>query len=160
MSQIEKRIAELGYQLPPPFPVPEAMSGYMAMARIVGDRCIVSGHAALNPDGSIAQPLGKVGADVTQEQAAHAAHLTALAMVSTLKAELGDLDRVVAWVKVLGMVNCTPDFIHHTPVINGFSETIANIFGPDIGRHSRSAVGMNGLPFNIPVEVEAELIIR
>lgn len=159
MSKIDARIKELGYTLPPPFPVPETMP-YMAMARVVGDRCIVSGHAALNPDGSIALPLGKVDAEVSQEQATHAAHLTALAMVATLKAELGDLDRIVAWVKVLGMVNTAPGFNQQTPVINGFSETIYKIFGQEIGSHSRSAVGLAGLPFDIPVEVEAELLIK
>ena len=117
MSIIEKRMEELGYVLPPPFPVPDAMKDYMAMVRIVGDRCIVSGHAGLNPDGSIAQPLGQVGTVVSLEQAVHAAHLTALAMVSTLKAELGDLDRITAWVKVLGMVNSAPGFNQQTPVI-------------------------------------------
>lgn len=158
MGRIEKRIEELGFILPPPFPVPKTMQSYMSMARIVGHRCILSGHAALNPDGSIAQPLGQIGGDVTQEQAKHAAHLTALAMLGTLKATLGDLDRIAAWVKVLGMVNAVPGFKDHTPVINGFSETIGKIFGPDIGRHARSAVGMSSLPFNLPVEIEAEVI--
>lgn len=157
MSQIEKRLQELGYQLPPSFPVPPAMAGYLSMARVAGNRCILSGHAALNSDGSIAQPLGQVGTDVTAEQAKHAAHLTALAMLSSLKNAIGDLDRITAWVKVLGMVNAAPGFTDHTPVINGFSETIGEIFGPEIGRHARSAVGMGSLPFNLPVEIEAEV---
>ena len=160
MSKIDIRIAELGFILPPPFPVPETMQGYMSRARVVGNRCILSGHAALNPDGSIAQPLGKVGVDVTIEQAVHAAHLTALAMLGSLQAELGDLDRITAWVKVFGMVNASPDFTQHTQVINGFSETISEVFGPEIGRHSRSAVGMASLPFNLPVEIEAEVIFK
>jgi len=160
MNQIENRLKTLGFTLPPPFPVPEAMQDYMCMARIIGDRCILSGHAALNADGSIAQPLGQVGRNVTPEEANHAAHLTALAMIGTLKDKLGDLDRITAWVKVLGMVNAAPGFKDHTPVINGFSETIAQVFGPDIGRHARSAVGMASLPFDLPVEIEAEILFK
>lgn len=160
MGKIENRIKELGFVLPPPFPVPESMQGFMAMTRIIGDRCIISGHAALNPDGSIAQPIGQVGTEVSTEQAIHAAHLTALAMVSSLKSALGDLDRITAWAKVFGMVNAAPGFTDHTPVINGFSETIGMIFGPEIGPHARSAVGMSSLPFNLPVEIEAEVIFK
>lgn len=160
MSTILSRLKELGYQLPEPFPVPEAMCDYMAMVRVVGDRCVVSGHAALNADGSIAQPLGKVGVDVTQEQATHMAHLTALAVMRSLQDALGDLDRITHWVRVFGMVNAAPDFIHHTPVINGFSETVSQVFGPEIGRHARSAVGMGSLPFGLPVEIEAEVVFK
>jgi enamine deaminase RidA (YjgF/YER057c/UK114 family) len=160
MSQIENRLKALGFTLPPTFPVPETMQSYMSMAHIIGHRCIISGHAALNPDGSIAQPLGQVGGKVTQEEAKHAAHLTALAMLGTLKATLGDLDRITAWVKVLGMVNAVPGFKEHTPVINGFSETITQVFGPKIGQHARSAVGMASLPFDLPVEIEAEVTFK
>lgn len=160
MDKIDNRISDLGLKLPPPFPVPETMQNYMAMCRAVGNRCIISGHAALNSDGSIAQPLGKVGTEVSQEEATRAAHLTALAMLASLKAELGSLDRITAWVKVLGMVNVAPGFNQMTPVINGFSQTISDVFGPEIGRHARSAVGMASLPFDIPVEIEAEVLLK
>jgi len=101
MSKIDKRIKELGYSLPPPFAVPDAMKDYMAMVRVIGNRCVVAGHASLTAEGSIAMPLGKVGTDLTLEQGSHAAHLTALAMLSALKAELGSLDRISAWIQVL-----------------------------------------------------------
>jgi hypothetical protein len=80
-------------------------------------------------------------------------------MLASLKRELGDLDRVVAWLRVFGMVNCAPDFARHPSVINGFSDLILALYGPGRGEHSRSAVGMGSLPFNMPVEVEAEVEI-
>jgi enamine deaminase RidA (YjgF/YER057c/UK114 family) len=160
MNIIENRLAELNLVLPKVFPVPEAMTDYMAMVRIDDGRCYVSGHAPLNPDGSIALPLGKVGAELTLEQGVTAARATALAMLATLRQELGSLDRIKQWNRVFGMVNSAPGFKQQTPVINGFSELISDVFGPDIGRHARSAVGMAELPFGIPVEVEAELSLN
>jgi enamine deaminase RidA (YjgF/YER057c/UK114 family) len=160
MSTIDKRIAELGLVLPKIFPVPEAMSDYMAMVRIDSDRCYISGHAPLNPDGSIALPLGKVGAELTLEQGVAAAKATALSMLATLKNELGSLDRIKQWNRVFGMVNSAPGFNQQTPVINGFSEVISDVFGHDAGKHARSAVGMAELPFSIPVEVEAEISLH
>lgn len=159
MDKIEQRLSDLGFVLPPPFAVAEPMQNMFSMVKVVGERCIISGHAPLNTEGEVAQPLGQLGSDLTVEQGIEAAHLTALSMLSTLKAELGSLDRIVDWVKVLGMVNSAPGFDQQTPVMNGFSETISKVFGPLKGRPTRSAVGMASLPFNIPVEVEAELIV-
>ena len=160
MSNIDKRISELGLVLPKIFPVPEAMSDFIMMVRIDGERCFVSGHAPLNPDGSIAQPLGNVGTDLTLEQGIAAAQATALAMLATLKHELGSLDRIKQWNRIFGMVNSAPGFNQQTPVINGFSKIISDVFGCEIGAHARSAVGMAELPFSIPEEVEAELSLR
>lgn len=159
MDNIEQKIKDLGYQLPQAFPVPEAMQNYMTMAKIDANRCFVSGHAPLNPDGTIAEPLGKVGQDLTIEQAYHASHLTALAVLSTLKQELGSLARIKSWNRVFGMVNAVPGFHQQTQVINGFSETIGQIFSPEVARHSRSAIGVAELPFNLPVEIEVEISI-
>ena len=160
MSNIDKRIGELGLVLPQVFPIPDAMSEFMRMVRIDGDRCFVSGHAPLNEDGSIAQPFGKLGSELTLEQGVSAARATALAMLATLKQELGSLDRIKQWNRVFGMVNSASGFNQQTPVINGFSNVISDVFGPEVGAHARSAVGMAELPLGIPVEIEAELSLR
>ena len=126
--------------------------------RIVGDRALVSGHGPQNPDGSIAGPFGKVGAGVTVEQGYAAARLTALSMLGSLARQLGDLDRITAWVRVFGMVNSAPGFASQPAVINGFSDLVLELFG-EAGAHARSAVGMAELPFDLPVEVEAEVLV-
>jgi len=121
-------------------------------------RAFVSGHGPLLPDGSVPKGLiGKVGADVSETDAYEGARLTGLAILSSLQRALGDLDRITAWTRVFGMVACAPGFDRQPAVINGFSDLILEIFGPDIGAHSRSAVGMAELPFNIPVEIEGEV---
>jgi enamine deaminase RidA (YjgF/YER057c/UK114 family) len=160
MNQIDKRIEELGLELPQVFSVPKPMSSYLAMVRIDGDRCFVSGHAPLNQDGSVAEPLGKVGSDLSLEQGVYAARSTALAMIATLRHELGSLDKIRQWNRIFAMVNSAPGFNQMTPVANGASAVIVEVFGEGIGKHSRCAVGMAELPGNIPVEIEAELSLR
>jgi hypothetical protein len=128
--------------------------------RIVGHRALISGHGPQSPAGWFAEPLGKLGRELTIEQGYAAARLTGLSMIGSLQRALGDLDRIVAWTRVFGMVNCAPGFIKQPSVINGFSDLIIEVFGPDIGAHSRSAVGMAELPFNIPVEIEGEVELR
>jgi enamine deaminase RidA (YjgF/YER057c/UK114 family) len=125
--------------------------------RVIGSRALISGHGPTNADGSLALPLGKVGRDVTIEQAYAAARLTGLAILGSLQRELGDLDRIVAWSRVFGMVNSAPGFSKQPAVINGFTDLILEIFGPEAGAHARSAVGLAELPFNIPVEIEGEV---
>jgi enamine deaminase RidA (YjgF/YER057c/UK114 family) len=100
--------------------------------------------------------VGRVGSDLTEEQGAAAARDVALSMLATVRASLGSLDRVKRIVKVLGMVNSTADFQRHPAVMNGFSNTMVEIFG-EAGKAARSAVGMGSLPYNVPVEVEAVL---
>jgi len=128
--------------------------------RVRGDRAYVSGHVPLDPDGSVAQPFGKVGAEVSEEEAYEAAHLTALGILASLKRALGDLDRVVAWLRVFGMVNSAPGFGRQPNVVNGFSDLILQLYGPEAGDHARSAVGMAELPLGVPVEIEAEVEIH
>ena len=111
-------------------------------------------------DGTIAEPLGKVGLDLSVEQAVDAARATALAIIATLKNELGSLDAIKQWNRLFGMVNSAAGFNQQTPVINGASALIIDVLGSAIGRHTRSAVGMAELAFNIPVEIEAELSLR
>ncbi|PBI90591.1 Endoribonuclease L-PSP [Variovorax boronicumulans] len=118
---------------------------------------MISGHGPLNADGSIAAPLGKLGTELTVEQGYAAARLTALAMLGSLQRALGDLDRITAWTRVFGMVASAPGFQQQPAVINGFSDLILELFGPEVGAHARSAVGMAELPFGIPVEIEGEV---
>jgi enamine deaminase RidA (YjgF/YER057c/UK114 family) len=160
MSRIEERIAALGLALPPVMQPPPGILLPFAFVRIIGERAIISGHGPQHPDGSIARPLGKVGRDLTVQQGYAAARLTALSILGSLQRSLGDLDRITAWGRVFGMVNSTLWFNNQPGVINGFSDLILEVFGPEVGAHARSAVGMAGLPFDIPVEIEGEVTIR
>ncbi len=155
--KVEEKLEELGLALPDPIKTPPGLVLPFAWVRVRGDRAYVSGHGALNSDGSLAEPLGKVGAEVSEEQAYEAARLTALSMLGSLKRELGDLDRVGAWLRVFGMVNSAPGFDRQPNVINGFSDLILELYGPEAGDHARSAVGLAELPLGLPVEIEAEV---
>jgi enamine deaminase RidA (YjgF/YER057c/UK114 family) len=155
--EVEARLEELGLVLPEPLQVPPGLHLPFSWVRVRGDRAYLSGHGAQNPDGSPAGPFGKVGAEVSVEQAHEAARLTALAMLGNLKRALGDLDRVSAWLRVFGMVNSAPGFDQQPNVINGFSDLILEVYGPEAGDHARSAVGMAELPLGLPVEIEAEV---
>jgi YjgF/chorismate_mutase-like, putative endoribonuclease len=156
---IESRLRERGLALPARVLAPGVRLPF-AFVRVRGNRAMVSGHGPQNPDGSIAPPLGKLGRELSVEQGYYAARLTALSILGSLKRELGDLDRVRAWLRVFGMVASAPGFTQQPAVINGFSDLILELFGPDAGSHSRSAVGMAELPFNMPVEIEAEVEIE
>lgn len=160
MSEIRSKLAALGLTLPAPIKLPPGIVLPFSWVRVRGNRAFVSGHVALDTDGAIAQPLGKVGAEVSQEEGYAAARLTALAILSSLERELGDLDRITAWLRVFGMVNAASGFDRFPPVINGFSDLIIDVFGAERGGHARSAVGMAGLPFAAPVEIEAEVEIQ
>ena len=149
---IEARLAELGLELPPVFP---PVGNYLGCKR-VGDLLYVGGHGPVTPTGVV---RGKVGATVTLEQAREAARATALSMLATVRAELGSLDRVTQVVKVFGMVNCAPGFNRTPEVIDGCSNVLVAVFG-EAGRHTRSAVGMAELPFDIAVEIEAVLEVE
>ena len=155
--QVEARLEALGLMLPEPVKIPPGVRLPFAFVRVWRDRAFVSGHGPQNPDGSLAGPLGKVGAEVSPEQAYAAARLTALSILGSLQRELGDLDRVTAWLRVFGMVNSAPGFTGQPNVINGFSDLILELYGPEAGAHARSAFGMAELPFGIPVEIEAEV---
>lgn len=160
MARVEERLAALGLVLPEPLRAPDGARLPFSFVRRVGRRAIVSGHGPQNADGSVARPLGKVGRELTLEQGYAAARLTALAILGSLKRELGDLDRIVAWTRVFGMVNSAPGFNRQPSVINGFSDLVLELFGAEVGTHARSAVGLAELPFDIPVEIEAEVELR
>jgi hypothetical protein len=157
MPNIEDRIRALGLILPPPTRPPPGVVLPFQFVHLVGRRALISGHGPQNPDGSFAQPLGKLGRELTADQGYIAARLTALSILGSLKRAIGDLDRVAAWTRVFGMVNSAAGFSQQPSVINGFSDLILEVFGPVVGAHSRSAVGMAELPFNLPVEIEGEI---
>ena len=145
----EARLQELGIELPP---APKAMGVYKPVV-VIGNVAYLSGHGPLQSDGTLL--TGRVGDDVSLEGGKASARQTGLAMLATLRSHLGSLDRVKRVVKSLGMVNCTPDFHDHPQVINGYSELLHDVFGPDAGVGARSAVGMGSLPGNITTEIEA-----
>jgi enamine deaminase RidA (YjgF/YER057c/UK114 family) len=157
--EIESRLRALGLVLPEAPKVPPGFKFSFAWARVRGNHVYLAGHAAQGADGSFVGPFGKVPTEVSLEQAQAAARGAALSMLASLKRVLGDLDRVTAWLRVFGMVNAAPGFTQMPGVINGFSDLILEVYGPEVGQHARSAVGMAELPFGIPVEVEAEVEI-
>lgn len=160
MFETGTRLRELGIELPPPLKLPEGTKLPFPWVNVRGDRVFVSGHAAQEADGSLAGPFGQLGAEVTVEEGYALARKTGLAMLGSLERELGDLDRIAGWARVFGMVNSAPGFDRQPAVINGFSELILEVFGPEIGRHARSAVGMAALPMGVAVEIEAEVLLH
>ncbi len=156
--RIEQRLAELGLELPAPM----AATGLVLpfpWVRLWEGRGYVSGHGPLGTDGSLWPALGKVGAELTEDEGYAAARATGLAVLASLKRALGDLDRVTGWLRVFGMVNTAPGFNRTPAVINGFSDLILELWGPERGQHARSAIGVAELPLDIPVEVEAEVAV-
>ena len=149
---IEDRLGELGLRLPAPLAAPPGVRLPFELVRVHGDLAYVSGHGPF--DGDRLLVTGRVGAEVSVEQAYEAARATGLSMLASLKQELGELDRVTRWVKALGFVNCGDGFNVTPAAINGFSDLILDLWG-DAGRHARSAIGSGELPFGMPVEVEA-----
>ncbi len=143
----EARLKELGIKLKTP---PPPSANFIGAVR-VGNLVFLSGQGPLKEDGTFM--VGKVGKEYTLEEAKYAARLTGISLLESLKAEIGDLNRVKRLVKVLGMVNAVPEFDKHSQVINGFSDLMVEVFGEN-GRHARSAVGLGSLPRNIPVEIE------
>ena len=145
----EAKLVELGLDLPPP---PEAKGVYKPVV-IAGGLAYTSGHVPIEPDGRIV--TGRLGAELDEEAGRRAARLTALGILATLRAALGSLDRVRRVVKVLGLVNGTPEFDQQPAVINGASRLFADVFGPERGIGARSAVGAGSLPLGAAVEIEA-----
>jgi enamine deaminase RidA (YjgF/YER057c/UK114 family) len=156
--RIEAKLEDLGLVLPEPMQVPVGLRMPFSWVRVRGNRAYISGHIPLNADGSIAQPLGKVGLEVSAAEGYQSARLVALAHLASLKRALGDLDRITAWLRVFAMVNVAPGFDQTPLVTNGYSDLILELYGPEIGAHARSSIGMM-LPLNAPVNCEAEVEI-
>jgi enamine deaminase RidA (YjgF/YER057c/UK114 family) len=152
MGTIADRLADLGLRLPAPVDPPPDVRLPFDLVRVHGDIAYVSGHGPFDGDRQLF--AGRVGGEVSVERAYDAARATGLSMLASLEQELGDLDRVSRWLKVLGFVNCADGFTATPAAINGFSDLILELWG-DAGRHARSAVGASELPFGMPVEVEA-----
>jgi enamine deaminase RidA (YjgF/YER057c/UK114 family) len=149
METPENNFASLGLTLPP---APKPLGVYKPCL-IDGKYLYLSGHGTVQTDGSLI--IGRIGVDMDMDQGKLAARQVGLAMLATIKANIGSLDKVKRVIKVLGMVNCTPDFERHPYIINGCSELFAQVWGEENGIGVRSAVGMGSLPDNIPVEIEA-----
>jgi enamine deaminase RidA (YjgF/YER057c/UK114 family) len=150
----EEQIRHLQLQLP----APPKVGGVYQPVIVSGDLAYVSGHVSRDAEGRLI--TGRVGAELTLEQGRAAARAVALSILATLRDKLGSLDRVERLVKSLGFVNAAPDFTQHPQVINGYSELMAEVFGPDKGVGTRSAVGAGSLPGNCAVEVEAIFQLR
>jgi enamine deaminase RidA (YjgF/YER057c/UK114 family) len=147
--EIEKKLKEMGHELPKSRPSPAG--NYVSAVR-TGNLVYLAGHGPGLPEGGFLH-LGKLGADLTNEQGYDCARQTMVNLLTSLKAEIGDLDKVKRVVKLLCMINCTPDFEDPPKVANGGSDLLVSLYG-DAGRHARSAVGMGSLPFGMPVEIE------
>ena|SRR3712207_6439117 len=159
-SMVEEKLKALNLSLPEPLKSTPDMKMPPSWIRVRGNRAFISGHGPQNPNGTIADPFGKVGSnDVALEQAYQAARLATLSILGTLKRELGDLDRVTAWLVVQGFVNVAPEFTQTTAVINGCSELILELYGPEVGQHARTAMGVAATPFGLPVIIAAEVEI-
>ena len=157
--RIETKLRELGLTLPPEPQAPPGFEFAFDWVRVHGNRCYVAGHSPQHADGSLAGPFGKVPSEVDVDAACDAARAAALSMFGSLERALGNLDRITAWLRVDGMVNADSGFPQTTVVVNGFSDVVTNVFGPHVGAHSRTAIGVAGLPMNNAVVVSAELAI-
>lgn len=160
MATPEERITELGLTLPAPVQLPPTLRLPFAFVNVRGDRAVISGHPKHDASGAIAGPYGKVGVDLSVEDAQLAARDIGLSVLSNLKAEIGELSRVAGWLRVFGMVNSDPDFDQQHVVIHGFSDLIIDVFGDEVGRHARSAIGVSGLPMNFAIEIEGEALLK
>lgn len=156
----EQRLQELGLTLPSPTRVPVGLHLPFSFVNLRGDRVLFSGHAKNGADGSIAGPFGIVGADLSTVEAYTEAREIALAVLANIKAEIGELSRITGWARVFGMVTSAPGYTEQHIVVNGFSDLIIDVFGREVGRHARSAIGVAGLPLGFAMEIEGEVLIQ
>jgi enamine deaminase RidA (YjgF/YER057c/UK114 family) len=150
---IEAKLEEMGFRLPAPLVPP----GNFQLVKVHAGLAYIAGHGPF--DGAKLLVQGLVGRDLTVDEAYDAARLTALSILASLKAELGDLDRVTQWLRAVGYVHCAPGFGQNTAVVNGFSDLIVELWG-DAGRHARSAPGQGPSPLNVPIIVDAIVAIE
>lgn len=157
MSKIDRRLDELGITLPRPWALPPGVLVPASLIKVRGKRALISGHVPTDADGSIAGPLGRVGDEVSPEEAYEAARRALISILASLKAKIGDLDQIVAWVRICGMFVPANGFIGFPQALNGASDLLQGVFGPEIGDHARLAIGVAALPFNAPLEIEGEV---
>lgn len=160
MTTPEEKLRALGLELPGPVKVAAGLHLPFAFVNVRGDRAIFSGHPRQGPDGAITGPYGVLGSDLTTAEGYSAAQEVALSVLANLKTEIGELSRVTGWVRVFGMVTSAPGYSEQHLVVNGFSDTIKDVFGADVGRHARSAIGVSGLPLGFAMEIEGEVLIE
>jgi hypothetical protein len=156
---IENKLAELGLELPAAMRFPPNLRISWRQVRVVGSRAVIAGHGPRAADGSPFGRPGKVGRDLTAEEAYEAAKATGLAILADLKREIGALDRVVSWTRVFGIVNSAPGFIGQAAVIDGFTDLMIALYGEDAAICPRAVMGAAELAMNSPVIIEAEVEI-
>ena len=156
-DNIQAKLDTLGLKIPEPIKVPPDVKTPSTWVRVRGDKAYISGHGPQNPDGSIAGPFGKVGGagKVSVEQGYESAKLAGLSILGSLKRELGRLDKVAAWLQVRVMINTAEGFTKTADVADGFSDLILTLYGREVGTHARSAIGVQALPVNLPVIIDA-----
>ncbi len=159
MGQVEKRLAELGLELPPEPKVPPGVVIPFQWVRVHGRRAFISGHGALSENGEPLGPFGRVPSQVPLEDAQASARLATLSMLASLKRTLGDLDRVSCWLMVSGFVNADPGYPMTTLVVNAVSDLLIDLYGQDRGSHARVAPGVTAVPFDLPLVVSAEVAL-
>lgn len=154
---VRRRLRERDLALPTPWQLPPGVRIPASFVRVVGTRAFVSGHVPIAPDGSIADLAGRVGDGIDLPTAQQAAVRALLGLIASVERDVGDLERVRAWCRLFGMVNAGSGFFDFPAVLNPASQLLVDVFGEAIGAHARVAVGLAGLPWNAPVEIEAEL---
>lgn len=155
----EARLTERAHVLPAEPRLPPGVSIPFQWVRVVADRCMISGHGALDADGVPVGPFGRVPSEVSLEDAQASARTATLASLAALRRAIGSLDRVSAWLVVNGYVNADSGYAQTTAVLNPVSELILDLFGDDIGSHARTAIGVSALPMNLPVVFSAEVLL-
>ena len=160
MATPEERLQAMGLTLPVPTKLPDGLHLPFSFINVRGGRVLISGHPRHGADGGITGPFGVLGDDMTTEQGYAAAQEVALSVLANLKAEIGELSRATGWARVFGMVTSAQGYSEQHLVINGFSDTIIDVFGPEVGKHARSAIGVYALPMGFAMEIEGEVLIR
>jgi len=160
VTKVEERLHDMGIALPAEMKLPPGVEVPFSWVRVRGTRAYVSGHGALDDDGSPVGPYGRVPSEVPLEEAQESARRATLAILASLEAALGDLDDVTAWLLVNGFVNADPGYPQTTLVMNPCSDLLLDLYGLERGRHARTAIGVASVPLNLPVVISAEVEIR
>ncbi|MEM7270001.1 MAG: RidA family protein [Pseudomonadota bacterium] len=159
MPTPEERLQQLGLTLPPPITIPEGVHLPFAFINVVGDRLLFSGHPKTSAEGGIGGPYGVLGGDMTTEQGYEDAKAVGLSVLANIKAEIGELSTITRWTRVFGMVTSSAGYSEQHLVVNGFSDLVVEVFGDEVGRHARSAIGVAGLPMGFAMEIEGEVLL-
>lgn len=155
-DEFNRRLEALN--LPRPWQLPAGtLAPNVRLVRVSGRRVVIAGHNAIDAEGQVTGPFGRVGDAVSLDAAKESSAATMRAVLASLRQEIGDLSRVGAWVKIDGWVNAVPGFLELPAIMNPASQMVYDLFGPEVGAHARYVVGVTGLPFGAPVELAAEV---